>query len=128
MQAATPHQVHELWTRAFVANDLPALLALYEADAVLAPSPDERYAGLEQIRVALEKFLALRPQFQMHTRQVVQADDVAVLFSEWRLVGTGPDGGEIHMGGLTADVVRRQGDGTWLMAIDNPFGGGYSNR
>jgi hypothetical protein len=27
------------------------------------------------------------------------------------------------VGGTTSDVVRRQSDGNWLFAIDNPLGG-----
>jgi hypothetical protein len=28
------------------------------------------------------------------------------------------------MEGTTSDVLRRQGDGTWLFVIDNPWGAG----
>jgi hypothetical protein len=34
MQENTPEQVHELWTRAFTAHDLPELLALYKPDVL----------------------------------------------------------------------------------------------
>ena len=126
MKAFTPSEVHELWTKAFIARDLPALLALYEPDAVLAPSSNERFQGHDAIRSALEGFLALKPVFQMRPEQVVQAGDLAVLFSPWTLAGTDPDGNEVHMEGVTSDVVRCQRDGSWLIVIDNPFGGSYS--
>jgi ketosteroid isomerase-like protein len=32
--------------------------------------------------------------------------------------------GPIVMNGRTADVLRRQAAGTWLVVIDDPFGGG----
>jgi uncharacterized protein (TIGR02246 family) len=126
MPAITPDQVHEFWSSAFIAHDLPGLLALYEPDAVLAPSPDERFEGHGAIRETLEGFLALRPTFRMSRARVVQAGDLAVLFSQWHLVGTGPDGNEVRMAGVTSDIVRRQKDGSWLMVIDNPFGGSHS--
>jgi ketosteroid isomerase-like protein len=36
----------------------------------------------------------------------------------WTLEGDAP------MEGVTAEVVRKQPDGTWKYAVDNPFGGG----
>ena len=45
------------------------------------------------------------------------------------LVGTGaspaltPDGKSVTMTGRSAEVVRRQADGTWKFMIDNPRGG-----
>ena len=42
--------------------------------------------------------------------------------SKWVLEGTGPDGKPIKMEGQSAEVARRQPDGTWLFVIDNPFG------
>jgi len=123
MHASTPTQLHELWTRAFQAGDLSALVALYEPTAVLAPSPTERFEGQEAIREALDHFLALKPTLELKVERVVQAGDVAILFSPWKLVGTDSEGKAVRMESVTADVVRRQVDGSWLMAIDNPFGG-----
>jgi ketosteroid isomerase-like protein len=50
--------------------------------------------------------------------------DSALLHSAWTLATTGPDGVPINMAGTTADVVRRQADGTWRFVIDNPWGSG----
>lgn len=41
---------------------------------------------------------------------------------QWRLQGTAQDGTAFDLSGRTADVLRRQPDGGWLMAIDNPYG------
>ena len=49
--------------------------------------------------------------------------DIAILYSRWTVSGTGPDGTPVTLGGVTSDVVRRQSDGHWLFAIDNPLGG-----
>ena len=55
-----------------------------------------------------------------NTVQVLQADDVALVVNEWTMTGIAPDGSEIHRGGRSADVVRRQRDGTWLVVVDKP--------
>lgn len=122
--ARTPEEVHELWAQRFSAGDLDGLVALYEPDAALAPPGGEVVTGHAAIREVLGGFLALNGRFEMHPRQVVRAGDVAILYSEWTLTGTGPDGGELAMGGRTTDVVRRQPAGTWAIAIDNPYGAG----
>jgi hypothetical protein len=36
--------------------------------------------------------------------------------------GTGPDGEPVQLAARNADVLRRQGDGTWRFVIDNPWG------
>lgn len=123
MSATTPEEVHELWTRAFQVSDLAALLALYEPNAVIVPSAHERLQGHHAIPGVLESFLALGPEFNMTIERVVQSGDLAVLFSSWNLVRTGAGGERVRMEGVTVDVVRRQHDGSWLMVIDNPFGG-----
>ena len=46
---------------------------------------------------------------------------VALLHGRWTLKGTAPDGSAIETSGRNSEVVRRQPDGGWLFAIDNPF-------
>ena len=38
------------------------------------------------------------------------------------LTGTSEDGSPIEMGAVTAEVARRQPDGSWLYVIDNAVG------
>ena len=52
----------------------------------------------------------------------VGADDLALVSSKWRLSGTGPDGKPVTMNATSTDVMRRQADGSWKVAIDNPYG------
>jgi ketosteroid isomerase-like protein len=44
------------------------------------------------------------------------------VISRWTLTGSRQDGSPLEMTGQTSDVVRRQADGSWRLAIDNPFG------
>ena len=123
MPARSPAEVHQLWTEAINAGDLEGVMALYDPEASLAPQPGvEVVTGTAAIREASSGILALKPQFALQVRQVVQAGDLALLISPWTMAGTGPDGAPVTLEGTTADVVRRQPDGSWLFAIDNPFG------
>jgi ketosteroid isomerase-like protein len=46
----------------------------------------------------------------------------AILFSDWTLSATDPDGNAIEMAGRTSDVARRQSDGSCLFVIADPYG------
>jgi uncharacterized protein (TIGR02246 family) len=122
MPARTPQEIHPLFTQAFAARDTEALLALYEPEAAFTPQPGQVVNGHAAIREALGGFLSLDAEFTMHSTNVVEAGDIALLLSKWTLTGTDPSGAAVDLAGQTADVVRRQADGTWLIVIDNPYG------
>jgi len=122
MPARSPEELHGLFSRHFAAGDLDALVSLYEPDAVLFPQPGMAAYGTAAIRDALAAFLALRGTFSMRAGRVIDADGVALVYAPWTLVATGQDGKPVIMAGSATDVVRRQPDGTWRFAIDNPFG------
>ncbi|WP_437605424.1 hypothetical protein WMF20_30435 [Sorangium sp. So ce834] len=52
----------------------------------------------------------------------MQAGDIAPLQGEWSLSFVGPDGEEVTETARSAEVVRRQLDGTWRYLIDHPAG------
>ena len=124
MQANTAKQVHELFVERFNAQDADAIIELYEPNAVIIP-PDapEAVSGHVAIRQVLDGFLALNGKMENTIVRVVEQQGIAILYSRWTVSGTRPDGTPVTVGGTTSDVVRRQSDGSWLFAIDNPLGG-----
>ena len=122
MGANKPEDMHKLFTAAFNAGNLEALMALYEPDAQLVPQPGEVATGHPAIRQALQQFLALKGTMQITTRYVIREDAIALLSGQWHLKGSGPDGKSIEMGGKSVEVARRQPTGEWLFVIDHPFG------
>ena len=122
MAERAPVETHVLFQKAFNAGDLSGLMALYEPDAVLIPQPGAQpVRGTQAIRAALEGFLALKGKVELQTRHVVQHGDIALLRSAWRLKGSS-DGKPVEMSHASAEVVRRQPDGSWRYIIDHPFG------
>lgn len=119
MPAQEPQVIHEQFESAFNAGDIEGLMALYEPDCALVGAPGSVAVGPEQVRAGLEGLLALKGQARLTTRDVVQAGDLALLSCSWTLNGTGPDGQPLTIGGVTAEVARRQPDGRWLYVIDN---------
>jgi uncharacterized protein (TIGR02246 family) len=122
MPARTPEEIHQLWGAALNAGDLEALVALYEPEATVVAQPGEVVTGTEAIRQVLSGFVAMQPRIELRPRQVLVTGDLALLISEWTMQGTGPDGSPVEMAATTSDVARRQADGSWRMAIDNPYG------
>jgi uncharacterized protein (TIGR02246 family) len=113
MPATTPEEIHRLFEDAFNAGDIDGLMALYEPDAAVIPQPGSVVHGTEQVRAGLQAFLALQGRITLDTKLVVTVGDLAFLSNTWSLTGTGPDGRPLTMGATTAEVVRRQADGTW---------------
>ena len=123
MPATEPEQMHGLFEQAFNAGDIDALMALYEPDAVLMPQPGAVVEGADAIREALRWFLDRGGQITLDTTLVVRVGDLAYLSNRWSLAGgTMPDGSPAALGATTAEVARRQPDGTWLYVIDNAWG------
>ena len=123
MSAREPEEAHRLWGERFQAGDLEGLLALYEPGATLAAQPGQSVTGTAAIREALAGFLGLGASFAFReTKPALRGGDLALLHDSWTMDGTGADGSPLHLEATTADVVRRQPDGTWLFVIDNPWG------
>jgi uncharacterized protein (TIGR02246 family) len=117
---ATPAGLMQTFVQCVHADDLDELLALYEPDAVFEPEPGVVCTGTAEIREALAAFLSLRPSMVVQPIQILVAADVALVVNEWTMQGTGPDGSAVSQGGRSADVVRRQPDGSWRVLIDRP--------
>ncbi len=109
-----PQDIHEKFEKAFNAGDMDALAALYEPSAILLVNGEEK-RGTAAIREALSGFLALQGKMTLRTAAVMETGDgLAMLHGKWNLDPPG-------MQGVSSEVVRRQGDGTWVYIIDNPF-------
>jgi uncharacterized protein (TIGR02246 family) len=123
MPVTEPEQMHRLFEEAFNAGDIEALMALYEPDAALVPQPGVVAEGTAAIRDALRWFLDRQGKIALDTKLVVRVGDLAFLANRWSHTGgTMPDGSPAELGATTAEVARRQPDGTWLYVIDNAWG------
>ncbi|MGA0567735.1 YybH family protein [Rathayibacter sp. KR2-224] len=90
------------------AGDVDGVVALYEPTAVIESPPGQTSTGSAAIRRLYERLLANRPQFSGEVRQVLlRHGDLALTSTRFH-------------GGATAEVARRQADGTWLWILDQP--------
>ena len=113
MPASTPREIHLLFEQAFNDGDVEAIVALYEPSAVLVVG-GEPVAGHGRIRDAYTSFLT-GARMKLDTRALIESGEgLALLHGEWSL---GPPS---RTQGLSTEIVRRQPDGSWKFAIDNP--------
>ena len=123
MPATEPEQIHRLFEQRFNAGDLEALLELYEPDAVLVPQPGVVVEGIDGIRDALRWLLDRNGRITVESKLLLRVGDLAYLSNRWSLTGgTMPDGSAADLGATTAEVARRQADGSWRYVIDNAWG------
>lgn len=101
-------------------RDLDSLVALYEPHATFIPAPGVSHTGHAAIREALGGLLALAPTMTTKVEEVHRAQELALVIVTWQLRGTAPDGTTVTQQGKSADVLRRQADGTWRVLIDHP--------
>ena len=108
--------IHPAVERTVNDGDVEGFVALYAADARLIGPDGSTLTGSDEIREAMVPLFALRGRMTVTTRAVVEVGDVALLSSEWSFTG-----GDVHLGGIAAEVARRQPDGGWLYVVDHPY-------
>lgn len=107
--ARDPQQLAQMLVAREVAGDADGMAALYERDAVLDCGNGQLARGREAIREFYAKLVATGRMFDLgEQRQAIVSGNVALTSTR------------LPSGGVTAEIARRQPDGTWLWAIDQP--------
>lgn len=122
MKVMEPQDINAAFEKAYNSGEIERLMALYEPEAMMAPSPGKRVVGHSAIREVLRKLLAIGGQMTCRNLYCMRVDRIALLQAEWKLTGIRPDGKPLEMSSRTAEVIRQQEDGSWLYIIDHAFG------
>ena len=122
MAAKDPEEAVRMVAEAINAGRIDDIDDLYEPDAVLVVEPGKTVTGIAAVHEGFAAFMALKPALNTEHNFIVSAPDLALISSKWSLSGTDPEGKPVAMNATSMDVVRRQADGSWKVAIDNPFG------
>ncbi|MGB6174768.1 MAG: hypothetical protein WBF43_00155 [Methylocella sp.] len=107
--ALDPQDLARLLVSRANAGDVEGMVALYEPDAALACGDGRIAVGADAIRKFYTGFLAAGPTFDLGEQRP------AMLRGNLALTST-----RLPNGIVTAEVARKQSDGTWLWAIDQP--------
>lgn len=96
-------------------GNLEGLLALYEERAVQIRQDGTVTRGPDEIRQAMEEFIAMKPRLHLDVTNVVPVEkDIAVVFDRWVLIAAAPGGDSAEMKGTGIYIARRQPDAGWL--------------
>ncbi len=105
--AKEPNDLEKFFVARANAGDVEGLVALYESNAIVAFGQGEVAIGISQIREFFVKFLANRPQLDPSIQaEALCCGDLALTSSR------------LSNGDITAEVARRQPDGSWLWVVD----------
>jgi uncharacterized protein (TIGR02246 family) len=118
-----PDELHPALVAAFNAGDLDGVHALYDPDAVFVIKPGQVTDGPGELRAALRRLVELGARLTVHPDTFVRSGDVVLALGRYTLAGHRRDGAPFENESRFADVLRRQPDGRWLIAVDNGFDG-----
>lgn len=115
-----PAAINAAFADAFNRRSLDDLLALYEEDACLRGDADgATITGRKQIAEALQALLAMPGRMQSRNVFCIERHDIALLRADWTIA---EENGAIVASGRSAEIVRRQADGSWRYIIDHAMG------
>jgi uncharacterized protein (TIGR02246 family) len=97
-------------------QDLEGLMALYAPDATLMLPDGSTVTGTAAIREQFAGLLEMKAHITMRSRFATEAGDLALLSNEWTLTV-----GDESMSAVSAEVARREPDGSWLYVVDHPY-------
>lgn len=125
MPARTPEDCDRLFEDHVNAGDVEAVVALYEERGSLVQRDGAVATGHAAIRAVISRLVAIRTALRNDVVRVVEAgEDLALLYNDWSMSARTRDGNPIQTAGKAIEVVRRQPDGTWRFAIDDPYARG----
>jgi uncharacterized protein (TIGR02246 family) len=122
MTTLTPADCDRAFAECVKAQDLDGLAALYEPEAQYVRRDGTVVVGQPAIRELLQSLTNVATEIEMNVTTVVALKGIALVYNDWTSKTVGQDGRVRESAGQAIEVVRRQPDGQWLFAIDDPFG------
>ncbi|MBI5287740.1 MAG: nuclear transport factor 2 family protein [Chloroflexi bacterium] len=124
MAFTSPQESVTSFLAAFNTGDRAALLDFYEPGAMLIAEPGQSVTGHEAIGAVIDGFLGTGGKLTMTSSYCYVNGDMALTGAAWSLAGKDADGKPVDLGGAnTAEVMRRQPDGSWRYILDTAVAG-----
>ena len=117
-----PEDCDRMFAAYVTARDLDGLIALYEPEAQYVRRNGTVVVGQAAIREHLQSVTNVATEIEMNVVRVVALNGIALVYNDWKSKTENEDGRVRESAGKAIEVVRRQPDGRWLFAIDDPFG------
>lgn len=125
-KVTSPADMNAAFAQAFNSREITRLLSLYELDAALQVDDSAGVLrGHTKIRMALEGLLLVPGRMTSQNSFCIEYGDIALLRADWVIEDAA---GAAVAEGCSAEVVRRQSDGSWLYVIDHALGASLPRR
>lgn len=118
----TPRNTINLLLQAFNSQDANKASLLYEDDAIFYIQPEITIHGRNSIATALADMFAVKPKITTVKSCFIEKGDVALYMAEWEMSYTNPEGEISVEHEISADILQKDKNGFWLIAVDNPWG------
>ncbi|MGW2703067.1 YybH family protein [Streptomyces sp. NPDC001340] len=113
-----PHKQNELFVRIFNEGDGALYDSMYTSDAISNISGGP-LTGADRTQF-FKDFLAMGPKINSKVLQTYTTGDTSLLIVDYSLDIPSPDGEVTHVHGTCTDVLIRDENGEWRLAIDRP--------
>lgn len=115
MPAHSPEDICRLFRQHMVEGDMDAVLTLYDRDVAFLNQAGKVIRGHDRLKQELSSLAATKSRFEYSIKQIVHADDIALMHTHWTVSGSR------QMKAYAIEVARRQPDGSWCWLIGDPF-------
>jgi ketosteroid isomerase-like protein len=109
-----PADVYPALLKAFNAGDIDATVACYEPQACFVLKSGHAARGAAELREMFRATFSYKPDLELDVRKIIVV--------EWKSKTVSSSGEAKVWAGTATDIVRRQPDGTWKLALDVPYG------
>jgi uncharacterized protein (TIGR02246 family) len=118
-----PEDGDKIFIDAMRRGDIERVIALYEPNAILVRPDGQKAVGHEEIRKYIEQEAARKASYVIEDIATVLNGDGSIAMTRMRMSVSwiGRDGSQKTFRTRTAEVMRKQLDGTWLFVIDSPW-------
>jgi uncharacterized protein (TIGR02246 family) len=121
--AHNPADIYPALLKAFNAGDVDATVACYEPQACFVLKSGHTARGVDELREMYRATFSYKPGLELDVRKIISAgDDLVLVVVEWKSKIISSSGEAKVWAGTATDIVRKQPDGTWKLALDNPYG------
>jgi len=109
---------HATLAAAFNTGNADIVMSMYDVAGIIVPEPGKPVSGKANFEEAIKGILSIPGTMEINTVYCLQAGDIAVGRSEWKITCNG----EVKISARGIEVMKKQEDGTWKIIVDHAFG------
>jgi uncharacterized protein (TIGR02246 family) len=121
-RSVKPEDWPRLFEQYFNANDLDAVMGLYEPEARFVTQSGDTVMGRDAIRSVLRAMIDAKTRLHSRVVRAVTVGDIAQLYTDFEGTTVYSSSKTVPVYNKAIEVLRRQPDGDWKLIIGDPNG------